>query len=234
LLVTTGVSVLAIVPQTTELPYTGPEDFSHIICVASTPIVLAVQATAPYKSIKEFLDASRSSPNKVRVATSGTGASNNIEAHRLNRAGNAGFLIVPYTGGGEPIAALLGGHVDATVDTPLTLYPHAQAGKLRILAVFGPARIPSAPEVPTLVESGIDLVSSVYYSITGPKGMQPEVVKVLHDAFKKGMEEEVFTRFLRNSHLQSMYLSGKDTHARLRSDFEVYGKVLDQIGIKKK
>jgi tripartite-type tricarboxylate transporter receptor subunit TctC len=95
---------------------------------------------------------------------------------------------VPFKGGAETNAAVLGGHVNAVADS--TGWGNlVDAGELRLLVTWGKERTKRWPNVPTLKEQGVDMVSSSPFGIAGPKGMDPKVVKILHDAFKKGMED---------------------------------------------
>lgn len=229
-----GTAILAVSPHLTDLPFKGPEDVTPIIGLTSVPQVLAVAGTSPYKSLKDLLDASNANPGKVRIATSALGTLPNITVQRLKAETKAGFIIAPYTGGGEPVAAVLGGHVDATLETPVTVHPQAQAGKLRVLAVFGPKRTASAPDAPTLKEQGIDLAADINYFLVGPKDIPEPVAATLHEAFRQGMQDEIFVKFLRSNHLEPAYLSGQDLLASLKADYQAYGKVLEQLGLKKK
>src|SRR3546814_15857634 len=98
------------------------------------------------------------------------------------------WIHVPYKGGGEQNAALLGGHTDLEVASTGTLGALADAGKTRLLVVWTPERLKRFPDVPTLREEGIDLVVTSPYGIGGPAGMDPANVKKLHDAFPKPMQ----------------------------------------------
>lgn len=230
----TGVSSVAIAPHLTELPYKSPEDFSHILGLTQVPAVLAVNSNAPYKGLREFLEASKASPGKLKVSTSAKGTNVHLGAIWLNTATNAGFIVAPYTGGGETIAALLGGHVDATLETTATVRPMAQAGKVRALAVFGPQRVPSLPEVPTAVELNIPVEFPAYYSLFAPKGTPESVMAVLRDAFLKATKEDLFMTFIRNTAAEPMPLAGKAMLDKLMIDHERYGKLAEQVGLKKK
>ena len=95
---------------------------------------------------------------------------------------------VPFKGNAETMNALLGGHIHAVADSS-GWAQLVNAGRFRLLVTWGVARTKNWPDVPTLREIGIDMVSNSPFGIAGPKGMDPKIVKVLHDAFKKGMEE---------------------------------------------
>jgi tripartite-type tricarboxylate transporter receptor subunit TctC len=95
---------------------------------------------------------------------------------------------VPFKGNAETTTALLGGHIDAVADST-GWAPQVNDGKFRLLVSWGATRTKNWPTVPTLKEVGIDMVSNSPYGLGGPKGMAPEIVKVLHDAFRKGLDD---------------------------------------------
>ncbi len=221
-------------PHITDLPYKGPEDMAPVIGLAGVPMVLGVQANAPYKTMKEFLDSARANPGKLRIATSAIATPPNMAAQRLAAVTKTNIVIAPFTGGGEPVAALLGGHVDATLETTVTLQPQVQAGKVRLLATYEAKRTPSAPDVATLKEQGIDVVATIYYFIVAPKGTPDAIVATLHDAFSHAMREDLFVKFAANTGMELLFLSGKDLLERLKADFETDGKTVEQFGLRKK
>jgi tripartite-type tricarboxylate transporter receptor subunit TctC len=230
----TGVSSLAIAPHLTDLPYNGPEEFAHILGLTAVPNAFAVNSNSPYKGLREFLEASKANPGKFKVATSAKGTNVHLAANWLNMVTNAGFVVAPYTGGGEPIAALLGGHVDATMESTATVQPMTQAGKMRILAIFEPQRISSVPDAPTAKELNIPVEYNSYYSLFAPKGTPEAVLTILHDAFLKATKEKLFLTFMHNTLAEPMPLDGKGMLAKLKADHELYGKLAEQVGLKKK
>ena len=117
---------------------------------------------------------------------------------------------VPFKGGADNMNALLGGHIDVTTNS--TGWAElVNAGKFRLLVTWGAQRTKNWPNVPTLKEVGIDMVSNSPFGIGGPKGMDPAVVKVLHDAFKKGMEEQSYKDTILKLDMEPYYLE----HRRL-------------------
>ena len=229
-----GVSSMSIAPHLTELPYKGPEDFAHIIGLTAVPAVLAVNSNAPYKGLREFLDASKAAPGKLKVSTSAKGTNVHLGGIWLNTVTNAGFVVAPFTGGGETIAALLGGHVDATLETTATVQPMIQAGKMRAVAVFGPQRVAAIPDVPTAKELNIPVEFPAYYSLFAPKSTPEAVLTILRDAFLKATKEELFLTFMRNSVAEPLPLIGNAMLDKLKADYEVYGKLAEQVGLKTK
>jgi tripartite-type tricarboxylate transporter receptor subunit TctC len=126
------------------------------------------------------------------------------------------------------MAALLGGHIDSAADST-GWGPHVNAGKMRLLVVWGEKRTKRWPDVPTLREVGIDIVSNSPYGLAGPKGMDPAVVKTLHDAFKKGMEDPVHLAVMEKYDQDLWYLSTADYAKYARETFAAEKATMDRM-----
>src|SRR5262249_7023805 len=141
------------------------------------------------------------------------------------------FTHVPFKGNVEAVNALLGGHIDAVPDST-GWAPQVNSGQFRLLVTWGASRTKSWPTVSTLKELGIDLVVNSPYGIAGPKGMDPVVVKVLHDAFKKGMEEPPFLAALKRLDQEVLYLNSADYHAFAMKQIADEKRMVDELGLK--
>ena len=124
-----------------------------------------------------------------------------VVMEKIARKDGIKWVHVPAKGGIEVVAATMGGHVMVGVD-PATWAPQVESGDLRLLVTFTSKRTPTWPNVPTLKELGYDIVAYSPFGIAGPKGMDPKIVKILHDAFKKGMEDPAYKKVLANSTLR--------------------------------
>src|SRR6267378_3654435 len=149
------VSTLVIHPQLNDLPYKTPDDYEPILNTISFHALLVVRAEAPWKNAREFVDAARAAPGKLRVASPGEGTSSHLNLEQLMARANVKFTHVPFSGWGETSPALLGGHVDAVVAQPGEVRPLVDAKKLRVLAVASPQRHPFFPEAQTGKEVGL-------------------------------------------------------------------------------
>jgi tripartite-type tricarboxylate transporter receptor subunit TctC len=137
------------------------EDMRAVATIASQPLGFAVQADSPWKTLDDLVDAARSDATKIRVGLSGTaGGYIHTAAIQLNKAIDADgdFAIVPHKTSGESTLDLLGGGIDVSIGIASGLTEQAKAGKIRILATMGEKRTADSPDVPTLRESGYDLV----------------------------------------------------------------------------
>lgn len=137
------------------------EDMQGVATLASQPLGFAVRADSPWQTLDDLVQAARQDATKIRVGLSGTaGGFIHIAAIQLNKAigANGDFAIVPHKTSGESTLTLLGGGVEIAIGIASGLTQQAEAGKIRILATMGAERTADAPDVPTMKESGYDLV----------------------------------------------------------------------------
>lgn len=176
-------------------------DFTFIIGLSNVVIGIVVRADAPWRTIEELADAARKTPEKLNFGTTGIGGTGHLTALEVERVTGARFTHVPFKGGPETIQAVLGGHIDFMCDGAAWA-PMVDSGKFRLLAMATENRVKRYPEVPTLRERGVDVVGWSPYGIVGPKGMAPDLVKTIHDAFKVGFDDpghaELLARFVQD------------------------------------
>ena len=167
-----------------KLPYDSVKDFTYVSMIASTPLMLVVHPTTNAHSVRELIGLLKANPGKLSYGSSGNGTIVHLAGEMLRQAAGVDVVHVPYKGSNPATQAILGGEVTFVFSTMPPAISNAKAGKLRALAVTTPKRVPAAPEVPTMIESGLRDFDVVLYSgILGPKGMDAGVVKKLNGAF---------------------------------------------------
>ena len=176
-------------PAMQKTPWDPLKDFSYIIGTSGFTFGIAVRDDSPFKSLKELLDWAKLNPGKLTYATSGASTSPHIGMEQIAIKAGAQLTHVPFKGGPENVAALIGGHVMAMVDAP-SWAPLAEAGQARVLTIWTEQRNPRFKDVPTLKELGYDLELDSPFGIAGPRGMDPAIIKKLHDAFLVGLDDE--------------------------------------------
>ncbi len=175
-----------------KLPFDTVKDLTPIIAVSGNLYGICVRADSPYKTLKDLVNFAKANPGKVSYMASGVGTSGHISMEELAvKAGNLKLSHVPSKGDQESSAALLGGHVDA-ISTSAGFLPLVEAGQLRLLATYTAKRTKRFPNVPTVHELGYGVICEAPIGIFGPKGMPADLVKALHDAFKKAMEGQSY------------------------------------------
>lgn len=217
-------------PHLMKVSYDPVADFSYLICLTGYTNGLVVRQDAPWKTVQDLLADARKQPGAISFGSTGRGSSGHIAMERLARAAGVQFNFIPYKGMAEETAALLGGHLMVISDPGWGAL--AESGKARVLATLGESRLKRWPEVPTLRELGFDLVVNSPIGLAGPRGMDPKVVKVLHDAFRKAMADPGFNRALEQNDQVPLYLSAED-YTRYAAEQTAREKVfVQELGLK--
>jgi tripartite-type tricarboxylate transporter receptor subunit TctC len=138
---------------------------------------------------------------------------------------------VPYKGSAELMAAVLGGHLMSVSDST-GFAPQVEAGKLRLLATFGSKRTKRWPDVPTLAELGYDTISDSPFGVAGPAGMDAATVKILHDAFRKSLDDPKVLGLLERYDQPVIYMSPEEYTKFARQTFEAEKATIDRLGLR--
>ena len=223
-----AITPLTILPHQVKTAFTY-KDFNPVINVVSDPCMFLVRPDAPWKSLKEFLDYAKKNPDMITVGNSGAGGGVHLIALAFEKAAGVKFNHIPFAGGGPSITALLGGHINAVSVSPPEGIEHVKAGKLKIIALFAEKRFAMFPDVPTVKEQGIDFVMGQWRGLAAPKGTPPDVIKKLHDAFKKGMDDPVFQKNAKDMAVNLNYLGPEAFGKLMANDHEFYGKLVKEI-----
>jgi tripartite-type tricarboxylate transporter receptor subunit TctC len=158
--------------------YDPLRDFAHVALVALTPHVVLVNPAHPAASLPRFVEASRRA-GELRFAVSGIGASAHLLGVRLALAAGVRAEPVAYRGAGPAAADAIAGVVPALVDSVPSGAAHVRSGALRALATSGALRSRALPEVPTLREAGVEIVSSSWFGLSAPRGVPEPVLRRL-------------------------------------------------------
>ncbi|MBI4964415.1 MAG: tripartite tricarboxylate transporter substrate binding protein [Desulfomonile tiedjei] len=192
-----------------KLPFDTVKDLTPIIRVGGYLYGIVVKSDSQFKDLGELVAHAKANPGKLTYMASGVGTGGHVAMEEL--AYNTGIKLshIPSKGDQESSAAVLGGHVDF-MSTTSGWVPLAQAGQVRVLAVFADKRIKAFPDAPTVAELGYKVVHNSPFGIFGPKNMPKEVVKTLHDGFKKAMEDPAFLSTMESYELPVLYQDGND------------------------
>ncbi len=207
------------------------KDFTYVIHLTGYLFGVVVRADSPWRTWQEFLAHAKANPGKVSYGTPGVGSTLHITMERIAEAQGIEFLHVPFRGGADTSQALLSGAIDAQADST-GWAPLVDDGKFRLLVTWGAERARRYPEVPTLRETGTDIVSASPYGIVGPKGMDPGVVRVLHDAFKEALHDPAHVAVLQRYDMPVVYMDSAAYAAFARDLFEQEAAVIRKLGLK--
>jgi tripartite-type tricarboxylate transporter receptor subunit TctC len=190
-----------------------------------------VKADAPWKTFNELIEYARANPGKLNYGTPGAGSSLHISMEQIAKMKGIKWTQVPFKGVADSMNALLGGHIDVVSDST-GWAGSVNAGSARLLVTWGASRTKNWPDVPILKEVGIDLISNSPFGIGGPKGMDPAVVKVLHDAFKKGMEEQSYKDSMVKLDQEAYYLDTAAYHAFAIKQIGEQKQLVEELGLR--
>jgi tripartite-type tricarboxylate transporter receptor subunit TctC len=219
------------IPFIQKTSFDPTKDFTYIVHVTGYTFGVVVKADAPWKTFNELIEYARANPGKLNYGTPGAGTSLHITMEQIAKMKGIKWTQVPFKGVAESMNALLGGHIDVTSDS--TGWAGAvNAGSARLLVTWGAQRTKNWPDVPILKEVGIDLISNSPFGIGGPKGMDPAVVKILHDAFKKGMEEQSYKDAMTKLDQEAYYLDTAAYHAFAMKQIGEQKQLVEDLGLR--
>lgn len=171
-------------------PFDPVKDFTPISAVAVAPALLVVGANVPWRDSRDFLAAARARPGSVNVASGGVATSTHLMIELLRIRADVQITHVPYRGTGAAIPDLLSGQVQVMIQPFAIAGPMIANGQIRAIGVAADHRMAELPDVGTLREQGVDLVSSFWWGVLGPAGIPPEMAERFHLALQAAMGSE--------------------------------------------
>jgi tripartite-type tricarboxylate transporter receptor subunit TctC len=231
---TTSTHVIAPAAYTT-VKYDPLKDFEPITLVASTPYLLVVHPGVKASSVKEFVAVAKSQPGKLNYASAGTGSTTHLAMEMLNAAAGMNVVHVPYGGNGPAGTAVLGGQVQALFGSMPAVLPHAQAARVRPLAVGTDKRSPALPNVPTVAESGYPgFEVSLWLGFFAPKGTaKPILARLEKELTAIANSPEMGALFEKNG-ASPLTTTPTELTQLMGRELQKYGKVIKAAGIQLK
>jgi putative tricarboxylic transport membrane protein len=206
-------------------------DLKPIAELMLEPAVFAVRADSPYKTLKEFIDAAKAKPGQLKQSGGSITSRDNIVRQQLQHATGAKWAFVSFQGGGERLAALLGGHVDIMVIEPQEAGEQVRAGKLRVLAQLTQKRLPGYPDAPTLKEAGFDVTPTPQIrAVVAPPAQSAEASAYWTNVFDRLHQTASWKKYIADNQLEEHFLPGeglrqsiKDIESQLREQYQIAG-----------
>ncbi|MDM0066461.1 tripartite tricarboxylate transporter substrate binding protein [Variovorax sp. J31P207] len=231
---------LAIAPASVyRLPYTQgikwdpSKDLSYVIGLTGYAFGIVVPAGSQIKNLNDFVAYAKANPGKLTYSTPGVGTTNHLTMEQVSRHYGVTLNHIPYKGSAESLQAIVAGQVDSAAETS-AFVPYVDSGKLRLIAVWGSKRMSRYPDVPTLKESGLNIVQTSPWGLVGPKGMDPVISAKLHDAFRQAMETKEFKDVLGRFDMEPDYKSPKAYQAFAVESMKREKEILDVLGLSQK
>ena len=231
-LVTAGTGTHAINPWLyANIPYDAVKDFEPVCLVAATPYLMVVNPSVPARTVKEFIALAKASPDKINMASSGSGGMPHLSGELFNMMTGIKMTHVPYKGTGAVFPDLIGGRVQVTFGDIVATIPHVKSEKLRALGVTSPKRVPSLPDVPTIAESGVPGYDAVgWFGTFAPAGTPKAVIAKLNAAIVKHVRQADTAERLAALGAEVVASTPEQFRAIQKRDLARWGKVVKQSG----
>ena len=201
-------------PHMQTMTFDPVKDLTHIVCLTGYTFGIACTADAPFKTLKEMVAYAKANPGKLEYGHTGTGTTPHLAIEEFSDKAGIQLNPIPFKGSAEIMQAIL--------------------GKLRLLATLGRQRNKAFPDVPTVKESGWDTITESPFGIGGPKGMDPAIVKVLHDGFRKTLEDPAVLATLDKFFQPVIYMNSADYQAYGERTFKAEKATIERLGLAKK
>jgi tripartite-type tricarboxylate transporter receptor subunit TctC len=204
------------------------KDFSFIIGLTGYTFGVVVKSDSPFKTFRDLIDYARANPGKMAFGSTGNGTSPHLLMEEVSLKSGVKFLHVPFKGNADSTQALMGGHVMAQSDAT-GWGRHVDAGTFRLLVTFGEKR--TRWNAPTAKELGIDVVSYSPYGIVAPKGMEPQILRTLHDAFKRALDDPEHLKVLQQFDQVYWYKSPEEFAQWAAQTLQAERATLERVGL---
>ncbi len=227
----TGTAMYSRTPHLRTVPYDPIKDFAYLAQHAMFQFCIVDRGDNPWKNYDELIAYVKKNPNTVKYSTSGVGTSMHLIMEYIGMRENLKWIHVPFTGGTEAVAALLGGHVQLYSASLGNEVEHIRSGRLRFLLSTNPKRNTIFTSEPTVLEKGYDfaVVSGACWTVPigTPKDIQKKLESALLQSFKDPAVEEVINKW--NMVIEPM--GGEALLNMIVKDYKVNGELMKQLGL---
>ncbi len=219
-------------PNLTKTAY-NLNSFDYIGRISSKPYGFVVRKDAPWKDFKAFKAAALADPGKILMGTTPRGGAFLAARAVIDRSGLK-VTIVPYSGSGPYVTAVLGGHVAAAIAPVTSIESHLGAGTLRMLAVTGSERLPDHPDVPAFSELGIKAPFALWVGLVAPKGLPADRLKYLRDDLAAITKNPDYLRAAKKLGINVDYASAAAFEKQVRAESATFKALVKELGLAKK
>jgi tripartite-type tricarboxylate transporter receptor subunit TctC len=217
-----------------KLTYHPIKDFAPVSLLAIVPLFLAVNPTFPAQTAADLVREAKAKPGKINYGSAGSGVTSHLTMELFKNAQGIDMVHVPYKGSPAAVTDLIGGQINAMVDTGPALLPHMRSGKVRILAVASKTRNAAAPNVPTMAEAGLgNFEAPAWIGLAAPKGTPKEVIDALSKALNSGWRDAADVKEQLNSVGAEPAMMTPDEFTRfIQAEIEKWGLAVKLSGAK--
>ena len=208
-------------------------DLTPVARLVLEPAVMAVRADAPFRTLADFIDAARKNPGQLKQSGGSITSRDNVVRQLLQQSTGVRWAFISFPGGGERIAALLGGHVNIMVIEPEEAGEHIRAGNMRVLAQVSEKRLAGFPNVPTLKEAGFDVpVVPQVRGVVAPPGVPKENVEYWQELFRKLSQTASWKKYVADNQFEDGYQNSAELAKFMDSFADRMRDILKDAGVK--
>ncbi|HYH43311.1 MAG TPA: tripartite tricarboxylate transporter substrate binding protein [Burkholderiales bacterium] len=216
-----------------KLPYDTLRDFAPVSMVATSPYVLVVNPSLPVRNVKELIALARKQPDQIAYGSGGTGSSAHLAAELFNQMAGVKLREIPYKGAGPALLAVLSGESAVVFGNALTVKPHIQSGRLRALGIASPKRSASAPELPTIAESGVPgYAADAVLGLLAPARTPRAIIQTLHAEVHKTMRLPAAVEAMRSVGVDIALSTPEEFGRVIESEMHRWGKLVRTLNLK--
>jgi len=216
-----------------KLAFNPLRDFTPVTLLSSAPLVIVSHPSLPVRNLKDLIALAKSRPGQLNCSVAGAGSGGQLTMELFKSMAKINVLTIPYKGGVAAITDAIAGEVHLTLNNPLAIVPHVQAGKLRALGVSTKQRLPALPDVPTVAEAALPgFESSLWYGIVVPAKTPPEIVARLNKEFVRVIQLDEIRQRVAAEGVQIIGSSAEAFGDHLRNESEKWGKVIREAKIR--
>ncbi len=213
--------------------YETLKDFQPIARTAQQPLAFIVNKDLPVNSLKEFISYAKANPNKLNYGSSGNGGISHLVPEMLKTETSIPMTHIPFKGSAPAFTDLIAGHVQFMAESLPQAANYAKQGRLKVLAITSAKRNPVLPNTPTVIETGVANIEVVgFYGVLGPKGMPPEVLNKLSQAFKETLESPEIQKKMVDQGADPAYLNADQFTKFLSAEMPRWAKAVKDAGAK--
>lgn len=229
-----SLSSLTVIPEADTLLGRAPmftlASLRPVARFTADPTVLAVRAESPWKTVKEFVDDAKRRPGALNYGSSGNYGTMHVPMEILAQTAGIKMTHVPFTGAAPAVVALLGGQIDAVSSGPATVLQHVKAGKLRVLAHWGNARLEVMPDVPALKDAGFNAEYAQWSGLFIPAGVPEPVAQRLRAAARAAAQDAKVKEVIQNAGSPILYQDMPEFEQYVQADAKRMAEVVKRIG----
>jgi tripartite-type tricarboxylate transporter receptor subunit TctC len=215
-----------------KLPYDSIKSFEHVSLLAISPLIVCATNSLPATTIKDLVELAKAKPGQLTFASSGVGAAAHLTTELLMSTTGIKMVHVPYKGTAPALQDLMGGQINIMMDTPMSLLPQVRAGKIKALGMASEKRAAVAPDVPTLIESGVQVVGGTWVAVLAPAGTPKPIVEKLSRVLADAMRRADIKERLAQLGIEAVGNTPAEFTQFLKSEVAKWAKVIKEANVR--